>query len=137
MPSTGLTLAIVVTLVALGAQNLPAGSPQQPRPTFRGGITIVPLNVTVLDKNGKPVTDLKQSEFTVLEDGVKQEIRTFVADELKPQPPAEDISPTLARAPRFGDPAPAARRTFLLVLGYGRIQNPGKGLDGALRFIRD
>src|SRR4051812_39821194 len=39
----------------------------QDQPVFRAGTTIVPLTVTVLDRNNHPVTDLKQGDFTILE----------------------------------------------------------------------
>lgn len=38
---------------------------------------IVTLTATVLDKNGRARTDLKQSDFTVYEDGSKQELAYF------------------------------------------------------------
>jgi VWFA-related protein len=126
-----LVLALLSSALLLAQQT-----PQQ-TPVFRGGITIVPLTVTVLDKNGKPVTDLTQRDFTILEDGARQEIKTFAAEELRPQPPPAHEPPTLVRPARFADAAPSTRRTFLLVLGYGRIQYPAKGLDGAMAFIRE
>ena len=49
---------------------------QPPPPTFRTGVTLVPVDVRVLDREGKPVTDLKQSDFTVLEDGAPHDIVT-------------------------------------------------------------
>lgn len=39
--------------------------------------SIVRLNVGVVDKRGRPITDLDQSHFTVFEDGVKQQITRF------------------------------------------------------------
>ena len=110
---------------------------QQQTPVFRGGITIVPLTVTVLDKNGKPVTDLTQDDFSILEDGRKQPIKTFFAETLKPQEPVADVgSPAAPRAP-FDTAKPATRRAFLLVLGYGHVQAPVKAADGALEFIQE
>jgi VWFA-related protein len=54
------------------------GAPQQPqRPTFRTGINFVRVDVIVTDKAGKPVTDLKQTDFEVSEDGKPQTIETF------------------------------------------------------------
>ncbi|HEY3838338.1 MAG TPA: VWA domain-containing protein [Bryobacteraceae bacterium] len=41
------------------------------------GTHLVVCDTTVQDKSGRPVTDLKQSAFTVSENGVKQEIRLF------------------------------------------------------------
>lgn len=125
-----------VLALAMSAVVVAQQTPPRQTPVFRGGITIVPLTVTVLGKNGKPVTDLTQSDFTVLEDNVKQEIRTFATTELKPQPPPAHEPPTLVKPARFADAAPSTRRTFLLVLGYGRIQHPAKALDGAMSFIR-
>jgi len=119
---------------SLGAQQTPP-APQTP-PVFRGGITIVPLSVTVLDRNGKPVRDLKQTDFTILEDGKPQQIKTFFADARKPQEPKPDGDPTLTKPVQFSEAAPPSRRTFLLVLGYGRIEAPAKSSEGALEFIR-
>jgi Ca-activated chloride channel family protein len=45
--------------------------------TFRAGIDIVSLNVTVADAANKYVTDLDAKDFTVFEDGVRQEVTFF------------------------------------------------------------
>ncbi len=43
--------------------------------------SIVVLNATVTDVKGKPVTDLKQNQFRVLEDGLEQTVDFFEAEE--------------------------------------------------------
>jgi Ca-activated chloride channel family protein len=55
--------------------QVPGGTPQ--RPAFRAGVDIVSLNVTVQDTASHYVTDLEQGEFSIFEDGVKQEISFF------------------------------------------------------------
>ena len=55
-------------------QTSPA-APQQP--SFRAGVDIVSLNVTVTDTGQKYVTDLEQDDFQVYEDGVKQDVTLF------------------------------------------------------------
>jgi hypothetical protein len=40
-------------------------------------VDIVSLNVTVQDAGGHYATDLEQQEFSIFEDGVKQEISFF------------------------------------------------------------
>jgi Ca-activated chloride channel homolog len=52
-------------------------APQQPLPSFRAGIDIVSLTVTVTDPEGRYVTGLNGDEFEVFEDGVKQDIQFF------------------------------------------------------------
>ena len=47
------------------------------RPSFRSGIDIVSLNVTVTDSASHYVTDLDESDFSVFEDGVKQNLTFF------------------------------------------------------------
>jgi Ca-activated chloride channel family protein len=49
----------------------------QQGPSFRAGIDIVSLNVTVTDGTSHYVTDLGQGEFAVFEDGVRQDISFF------------------------------------------------------------
>src|SRR5262249_453410 len=61
------------------SQPPPAASqpPQRPQPSFRAGVDLVSLNVTVTDGTTRYVTDLGQEDFNVYEDGVKQEVTFF------------------------------------------------------------
>ena len=52
-------------------------APQPQRPAFRAGIEIVSLNVTVMDPSNHYVTDLDQGDFSVFEDGIKQDVTFF------------------------------------------------------------
>ncbi len=51
-------------------------SPEKPQ-IFRAGVELVSLNVTVTDSQGRYVTDLEQTDFSVFEDGAKQELSFF------------------------------------------------------------
>jgi VWFA-related protein len=55
----------------------PPTAAERQRPSFRSGIDIVSLNVTVTDGSNHYVTDLAENEFSVFEDGVKQNITFF------------------------------------------------------------
>jgi Ca-activated chloride channel family protein len=64
-------------MVVIAATSLAA---QQPTPTpqvFRSGVDIVSLNVTVMDTQNHYLTELEQTDFTVVEDGAKQELLYF------------------------------------------------------------
>ena len=76
-------LAVLVCAPA-GSQQLP---PVQP-PTFRTGVDAVQLDVSVLDKERRPVRGLTAADFTVLEDGKPRQIVGFSAVELPPLPAA-------------------------------------------------
>jgi Ca-activated chloride channel family protein len=64
--------AIVATTVFDASQPLRA---QQP--SFRSGIDVVSLNVTVADGAGRFVTNLDRDTFSVYEDGIKQQLTFF------------------------------------------------------------
>ena len=51
--------------------------PQAPQVPFRAGVDLVSLNVTVTDGTTRYITDLAADEFTVFEDGVKQDVTFF------------------------------------------------------------
>jgi VWFA-related protein len=68
-------LAIAVIVVAL-PQGQPPPANQQP-PTFRTGIDVVQLDVTVLDKDRHPVRGLTAEDFTILDKGRPQPIVAF------------------------------------------------------------
>ena len=46
-------------------------------PNVKGGIDEVLLDITVRDKKGKPITDLKPQDVTVVDNGVKQKLTSF------------------------------------------------------------
>jgi len=54
-----------------------AGQGQRPQPSFRAGVDLVSLNVTVTDGTARYITDLTAQDFNVFEDGVKQEVTFF------------------------------------------------------------
>ncbi len=76
MPGKRVIFAFVVAAAAtaaLGKAVVAAGN----IPTFRGGVDLVALNVTVLDPKDKFVGGLDASRFRVMEDGVPQELSFF------------------------------------------------------------
>jgi len=132
----------VSALLLLAAPGLPAGpeAPQQPQPSdqavFRTGTAVVPVDVRVLDRLGKPVTDLGANDFLVFENGVRQRLTHFAVQALTPQTP-EPGAQALKPVARVTDLSPQPRRVILIVLGRGRLQPPSKGVDGLLHFVRE
>ncbi|HEY7191685.1 MAG TPA: VWA domain-containing protein [Vicinamibacterales bacterium] len=59
------------------AGNAPQSPADRQRPSFRAGIDIVSLNVTVTDSASHYVTDLAEADFSVFEDGIKQNVTFF------------------------------------------------------------
>ncbi|HEY7169209.1 MAG TPA: VWA domain-containing protein [Vicinamibacterales bacterium] len=52
-------------------------APPAQSPSFRAGVELVSLNVTVTDAAQRYITDLDEGDFQVYEDGVKQEVTLF------------------------------------------------------------
>ena len=57
-------------------------SPQQAF-ILQSQTNVVLVDVRVVDKTGKPVTDLKQSDFSIREDGVQQTITSFSLEDVE------------------------------------------------------
>jgi VWFA-related protein len=94
-----------IALLAAACMAAMASTPSA-QGTFRAAIDIVSLNVTALDASGHYATDLEEKNFSVFEDGVKQDLSFFTR---KQQPIAlsllldssasmEDKLPTLQTA---------------------------------------
>lgn len=83
-------LALLSVLPAIAwAQAKPSPSPSPgATPSFPTQVELVVVDAVVKDKKGAPVTDLKQSDFTVLEDGQAQGIVSFEAVKLPDRPRA-------------------------------------------------
>lgn len=102
--------------------------------TIRVQVRLVPVDVIVTDDHDRPVTDLKQEDFQILEDGKPQEIRHFSVQTLTAAA-AEPIQPALPRAIPTLELAPQQARTFLILLGRGNHQLFG-AVDALIRFVR-
>jgi VWFA-related protein len=73
-----LALAAAVGLAAQGAPPAPAapqGTGQQP--TFRSGVEFVTMDAIVRNGQDQFIADLKEDDFEIYEDGVKQQIAMF------------------------------------------------------------
>jgi len=69
---------VALTAPTLSLSQTPA-APQQDdeTPTFRADTRLVVLHASVIDKNGKLLTNIPQSAFKVLENGVEQPLKLF------------------------------------------------------------
>jgi VWFA-related protein len=74
----------------LGALLLALAPEQVPRsaPTVKSNVTIVEVDVVVVDKAGQPVRGLRKEDFAVTEDGGVVDIATFSAIDIPPAPAA-------------------------------------------------
>ena len=76
-------LAVLALVVGAAATSLSAqaGSPrsatEQPQATFKSGVDLVTVSVSVRTENGRVVRDLQRSDFTVLDTGRPAKILDF------------------------------------------------------------
>lgn len=104
--------------VFLAAGAATAHSQTQAPAQFRGGVTLVPIEVRAVDRDGRPVTDLTAKEFVIREANRPQEVAHFRSVSLES---------TLPDTPG---------RTFVIVLGRGRLNQPTKALQALADFVR-
>lgn len=77
---TVLRVIVAVFTAAGAAVVMAAQAPQsQAPPTFRAGTEIVHLDVSVFDKDRRPVRGLTADDFTILEDGKPRPVVAFAA----------------------------------------------------------
>jgi hypothetical protein len=95
----------IVAVSSLATALVITARGQSPQSTFRGGIDLVQVDVSVLDHDRKPVRGLTEADFTVFEDGKPRPISAFTAVDL----PLRDV----ATAPWESNSAPAAATNAL------------------------
>ncbi len=98
--------------------------------TFKAQTELVLVNVTVRDKSGNPVRDLKPEDFTVLEDNKPQKVATFDVENTENAPqvptqqanllstPAKKIKATAADAPAASAQESAIKDRRLIILFF-------------------
>jgi VWFA-related protein len=73
----------------LAAASAAAAALQAPPQTFRAGVDVVQVDVSVLDKERRPVRGLSASDFTIFEDGKPRPVVAFVPVEIAPRESVE------------------------------------------------
>ncbi len=90
-------------------QSAPRNTPQQaaPKGPYKFDVTtqLVVVDIFAKDKSGKPIENLKASDFTLTEDGKPQQIKVFEYQRLESN--AEPPMPEPALKPRTAEAAPA------------------------------
>lgn len=148
--SAGLGLGILVMVAVLhgagtGPSQEPATPPAQPAPppvtepatpqqppTIRTGINYVRVDVIVSDKDGKPVMDLTQDDFSIAEDGKPQKVDAFSVVKLDALETVDNGPPRAIRND-FDEEREAARpdvRLFVIILDDYHVR---RGNDMSVR----
>ena len=113
----------------------PAGQ-QLPRPTFETGVDLISVDVHVVDKNGKPLRDLRAEDFEVDIGGRRRPIASvqFVSY-AAPGPKA--TTPAAVAADRVDPATPRPRRMFVLAVDEHSLHtsNAMAAVAAAERFI--
>src|SRR5438105_3171305 len=113
-------LAVVLSAGLLTPAHVMASDGGAPAAPFPAPAELVKADVAVTDRDGRPVGDLAQDDFTLLDEGARQTITTF--EKVQPPPasaPAasavEGFSSRAAVTTNVGAAADAAR-SFAIVL---------------------
>ncbi|MCY4659978.1 MAG: VWA domain-containing protein [Acidobacteria bacterium] len=105
---------LLVVLVVVVATAAVSAQPPQQRPTFRSGVDVIEVDVTVIDDDGHPIPDVDASEFTVRVDGDRR--RVLQAQFIWLRPPQESLPPPLESQPIFFTSNTEQRRGRLIVI---------------------
>ncbi len=75
---------LMIPCCLIAVQDKKLGKDKTSQPTFRVPVNVVVVNATVTDKERNPVTDLKEDDFKIYEDGKLQTINTFAQESYLP-----------------------------------------------------
>jgi VWFA-related protein len=135
----GFSLVVILPAFSAGMTLSQNNDPVQRKTVpgiIRVEVTFVPVPVLVLDKSGKPVSDLSKDDFIILEDGVRQDIANFSVQHLAPLSGGERkrIEQPTAQPEQ---PAAPDHRSFLLLLGRGFHARNFGAVKRLIEFVRE
>jgi VWFA-related protein len=118
------------------------------RPTFSTTTNVVVVDVTVLDRNGKPVETLTKDDFLLMENGKPQRLQSCDLERLesRPLPPSNFTPPDIrgserplsgAATARVGNAAAQDHRLIVLLFDFSSMQPPEqiRATKAALQFL--
>jgi VWFA-related protein len=107
-------------------------------PIFRTTTRLVQVSVVVQDKQGNPVTDLRQEDFTILDGGRAEEIAVFTIESTRPGLTQGEVLPPHTYTNRFEarSGVPTSITVILLDALNTRIQDQQYARDQIASFLR-
>jgi VWFA-related protein len=125
-------------------------SKQPPPQPLRSSTDLVRIDVEVTDKSGKPIKGLRADQFTVTDDGKRQDITTFLYSDIESIETAgtqDDAKPIVVPVDNEGPNAPAAeaisdqlrdRRLIVLFFDLTSMQPDDliRSHDAAAKFVK-
>ena len=142
--ATALVLQTAVTLLAQQTGQMPANAPRIEVTT-----ELVLVNVVARDKKGNLIRDLKKEDFTLFEDGKKQQISAFDFENVEEQAAAGAAEATVSGVAgpgtllRTGKKAPPSldardRRLILLFFDFSAMdpEQIDRSVDAAKKFVQ-
>jgi len=127
------TILSLLLLVAMGVSPLlvcgQTGPAQDQDDVVRVRSNEVRLDIVVKDKKGRPIRDLKASDFEILEDGVPQKLESFRFVSREAPANASDVKENKSTAPGTGPATPATRSTpAVTALVFDRLSPEARSL---------
>ena len=140
-PRAALPLSLLLApLAVLGIAGRPAAQATPDQAARFGARTeAVVVDVTVVDKKGRPVTTLAQSDFELFEDGVPQAILTFDRHAPNPNATAEDAAAELGLGGQNRASRTSGRGPSVTAIAFDRLSPEGRMLAyrAAKRFVQN
>ena len=125
----------------LGLERRPSAQskPADQSGRFGARTEAVVIDVTVVDRKGRPVTTLVQSDFEVFEDDVPQTILTFDRHAPNPKATAEDAAAALGLGGQNRASRTSARGPSITAIAFDRLSPEGRMLAyrAAKRFVQN
>src|SRR5882762_8300448 len=130
------------------AQRSPAAAAAQAPQAIRATTELVLVNVVARDKKGNLVRDLKREDFTVLEDGQKQQVSSFDFENIDEMALVGQTTPTTTGTAAEAGPANASgpsaavvdardRRLILLFFDFSAMDTDqiDRAVDSAKKYV--
>jgi len=140
-PRAALPLSLLLApLAVLGIAGRPAAQATPDQAARFGARTeAVVVDVTVVDKKGRPVTTLAQSDFELFEDGDPQTILSFDRHAPNPNATAEDAAAELGLGGQNRASRASARGPSVTAIAFDRLSPEGRMLAyrAAKRFVQN
>jgi VWFA-related protein len=137
----GVIVAAILIASAGGRAPAQTGAPQDlaQGPTFRTGVNLVRVDVTVTGRNGVPLTDLAPEDFDIREDGIPQPIQTFQFVQLTGETAPGDDTSLEIRSDEHAAAEAARDDVRLLVIFLDDYHMPNDPLENVRvrRMLRD